>query len=100
MSLITARSVSAAVVVAAVLASASAGAQEGATTPATQADPATAPKAECIGQLDRAQSLQTARKFREARASYVACSAAACPDVLREDCSRSLVELEGAMPTV
>ena len=104
MSLIHARSVSAALVVAAVLASATAGAQA---VPAPVAPTAaggeasnSAPKAECVSQLDRAQSLQTARKLKDARASYLACSAAACPDVLREDCSRSLVELEAAIPTV
>ncbi len=90
MSLIAART--GALAAALVLASATAGADETAS--------AVAPKAECVSQLDRAQSLHTARKFREARASYLACSAAACPDVLREDCSKSLVELDGTMPTV
>lgn len=108
MSLI-ARSASAALVAAAVLVSASAGAQEApAPAPATTAPAApqsaetasAAPKAECVGQLDRAQSLQTARKLRDARASYVACSAAACPELVREDCSKSLVELDSAIPTV
>jgi hypothetical protein len=108
MSLI-ARSTSAALVVAALLASASAGAQEAPATaaPAAAAPAASsaevtgaAPKAECVGQLDRAQSLQTARKLREARASYVSCSAVACPELVREDCSRSLVELDATIPTV
>ncbi len=89
MSLI-ARPASAALVAAALLASASAGAQE---APA-------APKAECVSHLDRAQSLQSARKLRDARASYVACAAAACPELVREDCSKSLVELDSSIPTV
>jgi hypothetical protein len=99
------RSTSAALVAAALLVSASAGAQEAA-APATTPAPATtenasaAPKAECVGQLDRAQSLQTARKLRDARASYVACAAAACPELVREDCSKSLVDLDSAIPTV
>ena len=101
MSLI-ARSASAALVAAALLVTASAGAQE-ASAPAT-ADvapaAAAAPKAECVGQLDRAQSLQSARKLRDARASYLACSAAACPELVREDCSKSLVDLDGTIPTV
>ena len=79
------------------LASATAGADEAA-APSDSA--AMAPKAECVSQLDRAQSLQTARKLREARTSYLACSAPTCPELLREDCSRSLVELDGTIPTV
>lgn len=80
-----------------VLASATAGADESAPAPEGAAP---APKAECVSQLDRAQSLQTARKLRGARASYLACSAPACPELLREDCSKSLVELDGTIPTV
>ena len=76
---------------AAILVAASAGAQE---------DASPAPKAECVSQLDKAQSMQTARKLQEARVSYLACSASACPELVREDCTRSLVELERAMPTV
>jgi hypothetical protein len=92
---LNARSASAALFAAALLVSASAAAQE------APVDTASAePKAECVGQLDRAQSLQTARKLRDARASYVACSAATCPELVREDCSKSLVELDSAMPTI
>jgi hypothetical protein len=80
---------SAALVAAAVLAPLSAGAQESAV-----------PKAECVSLLDRAQSMQTERKLLHARASYLACSAPVCPELVREDCARSLVELERAMPTV
>jgi hypothetical protein len=92
-----ARSFSAALGVATVLASASAGAQE-ASGPVPAAD--AAPKAECVSQLDRAQSLQSARKLRDARSSYLACSAPSCPELVREDCTRSLVELDSALPTV
>jgi hypothetical protein len=111
MSLI-ARSASAGLVAAALLVTASAGAQEAsapASAPATAPAPATAdaapaapaaPKAECVSQLDRAQSLQSARKLRDARASYLACSVAACPELVREDCSKSLVDLDGTIPTV
>lgn len=98
MSLSSARFVSAALVAAALLASASAGAQE---SPAARVEgPAADAKAECVSRLDRAQSLQSARKLREARASYLACSEAACPELVREDCSRSLVALDATMPTV
>jgi hypothetical protein len=97
MSLISARMLPVALAAASLFASATAAADESA-VPAESA--ANAPKAECISQLDRAQSLQTARKLREARTSYLACSAAACPELLREDCARSLVELDGTIPTV
>lgn len=57
-------------------------------------------KAECVSQFGRAQSMQTARKLQEARTSFLACSTAACPELVREDCTRSLVELQRALPTV
>ena len=97
MSLISARKLSSALAAATLFASVTAAADE---SPVATESAANAPKAECVAQLDRAQSLHTARKMRDARASYLACSAAACPEVLREDCSRSLVALDGAIPTV
>ena len=75
---------------AALFASASAGAQE----------VTASAKAECVNQFDRAQSMQSARKLQEARTSLLACSAVACPELVREDCTRSLVELQRALPTV
>jgi hypothetical protein len=99
MSLI-ARCTSAALLGAVVLGSASAGAQEDPAPPSAASELAPTPKAECVGQLDRAQSLQTARKLRDARASYVSCSAVTCPELVREDCSKSLVELDAAMPSI
>ncbi|HSO31424.1 MAG TPA: hypothetical protein VLT33_02880 [Labilithrix sp.] len=83
---------SAALAAAALLAPATAGAQDNAATPT--------PKAECVSQFDRAQSMQTARKLQEARASFLACASPSCPDLIREDCTRSLVELQRALPTV
>jgi len=56
-------------------------------------------KAACVASLDRAQSLQGTKKLREARSSLVACSSEACPGLVREDCARSLVSLDGAMPS-
>jgi hypothetical protein len=88
--LILSHAVSAAFVAAALLASASAGAQDGAPLS----------KGECVGELDRAQSMQTTHKLREARTSYLSCAAPSCPALVREDCTRSLVEIERAMPTV
>jgi hypothetical protein len=91
MSLISSRALAGLLGAAVLFASASAAAQEVAST---------TPKAECVNQFDRAQSLQTARKLQEARTSFLACSAAACPDLVREDCTRSLVDLQRALPTV
>ncbi len=62
--------------------------------------PAPKSKAECVAALDRAQSMQSTRKLRDARASYLACSADACPELVREDCARSLVALDATIPTV
>ncbi|MDB4994374.1 MAG: hypothetical protein JWM74_1806 [Myxococcaceae bacterium] len=84
-----------------------AGAQESVpapTPPATAPAPTTAaPDAEksaCVAGLDRAQSLEASKKLREARASYLTCSAENCPALVREDCARSLVALDAALPSV
>jgi len=76
------------------------GTGETAATPRAGDASVTVDKAECVRSLDRAQSLQSQRKLRAARASYLACSAPSCPDLVREDCTRSLVGLDAAMPTV
>lgn len=68
--------------------------------PAAAAEEASADKLACVAALDAAQSMQSAHKMKDARASYVACSSEACPGVVREDCARSLVELDAAMPSV
>jgi hypothetical protein len=68
--------------------------------PPPDAAPSPAPKAACISQLDRAQLLQSAHKLQGARLAYLACSAPACPELVREDCARSLVELAAMVPTV
>lgn len=60
---------------------------------------ASSAKAACVESLDKAQSQQGARKLRDARSSYMTCSSEMCPAVVREDCARSLVDLEAAMPT-
>ena len=93
----SARSLASALAAALALASATAAAD----APASPTESgASAPKAECVAQLDRAQSREAARQLQQARASYLACSAPACPELLREDCSRSLVELDRSIPTV
>lgn len=57
-------------------------------------------KAACVASLDRAQSLTSARRLKSARAELVSCSAESCPDVVREDCARSLLALDATLPTV
>lgn len=64
------------------------------------ADEANDKKVACVGALDNAQSLQSARKLKEARASFVACSNETCPGVVREDCAKSLLELDQTVPSV
>jgi hypothetical protein len=64
------------------------------------AGPTTPDKSACVARLDRAQSLEASKKLREARASYLACSAEGCPELVREDCARSLVALDAALPSV
>lgn len=88
--------VSGSALVAVVFASASASAQD----TNVSGPPAPVSKAECVASLDKAQSLQTARKLKDARASYLACSADSCPDLVREDCAKSLLQLDSTIPTV
>lgn len=57
-------------------------------------------KAACVAALDEAQASRAARKLRGARASYVTCSHEACPDMLRDDCSKGLREVDEAIPTL
>jgi hypothetical protein len=56
-------------------------------------------KAACVATLDRAQALQSARKLRDARVSFLSCSSDACPELVREDCARSVAAVDGAMPS-
>lgn len=63
------------------------------------ADDAHPDKATCVAKLDEAQSLSSEKRLKDARSSLVVCSSEACPDVVREDCARTLVELESSMPT-
>lgn len=67
--------------------------------PARAEGRSTQDKAACVAAHERAQSMQSTQKWRAARESWLACSSEACPDVLREDCARSLGELDAAMPS-
>jgi hypothetical protein len=57
-------------------------------------------KAACVAALDKAQASRAGRKLLEARASYVTCSHEACPDMVRDDCSKGLREVDEALPTL
>jgi hypothetical protein len=54
----------------------------------------------CIAELDKAQVSRANRKLVDARASYVACSHETCPEMLRDDCSKGLREVDEALPTL
>jgi hypothetical protein len=64
------------------------------------ADEVSDTKVACVSALDDAQSQKSSRRLRDARASFVACSSEACPGVVREDCARSLLELDQNIPSV
>ena len=57
-------------------------------------------KAACVAALDKAQVSRAGRKLLESRASYVMCSHEACPDMVRDDCSKGLREVDEALPTL
>lgn len=57
-------------------------------------------KAFCVTNVDRAQSLQTARKLKAAREAWVSCASEACPELVREDCAKSLEKLDATMPSI
>lgn len=57
-------------------------------------------KAACVAALDKAQASRAGRKLLESRASYVTCSHEACPDMIRDDCSKGLREVDEALPTL
>jgi len=68
---------------------------------APKADPAAAArKAECVASLDKAQASRAGRKLTNARSSYVTCSHEQCPDMIREDCTKGLREVDEALPSI
>jgi hypothetical protein len=69
--------------------------------PSAKPDPAiAAKKAECVAALDKAQASKASRKLVDARANYVTCSHEACPDMIREDCSKGLREVDESIPSI
>ena len=57
-------------------------------------------KLACVQAADTAQDHRTAGRLKEARTSLHACARAACPALVRGDCTRWLSEVEASMPTI
>jgi hypothetical protein len=57
-------------------------------------------KMACISANDSAQDLRRAGKLREAREKLVLCGSTSCPELVRQDCSQRLAEVDGVMPSI
>jgi len=57
-------------------------------------------KDRCIAASERAQELRRISKLQEARILVGLCMDAACPGPVMEDCTRLLVDVDAAMPTI
>lgn len=68
--------------------------------PQASRESAPADKASCVAALDRAQKSESEKKLQRARADFVACASEACPTAVREDCAKSLLAVDTALPTV
>jgi hypothetical protein len=55
---------------------------------------------QCVSASEDGQLAKIKGRLRVAREKLLACSAAACPKVVRQDCSASLEEVDKAMPSV
>ncbi len=54
----------------------------------------------CLTSAEHAQALRRGGELRQARAQFISCSAAACPNAVRADCTRWLGEVDAALPSV
>jgi hypothetical protein len=61
---------------------------------------ADATKAQCVDANERGQDLRRAGRFSAARQELARCSDPACPQILRDDCTVRLDELEKGQPTI
>lgn len=66
----------------------------------TSASPARADNEACLAAYTDNQRLRKSGKLIEARAALTTCVEEACPDLVRQDCTLWLDELEAALPTV
>jgi hypothetical protein len=70
------------------------------TPPPETATDATSEVTVCVQAAEEAQSLRSAHKLLAARARFLACAQAACPAVVRSDCSVWLTDVERLLPSV
>jgi hypothetical protein len=64
---------------------------------ARSADPTTA---DCLNANERALAYRRSHKLRDARAQFLVCAAGTCPADVRNECSRRVVEVNAAIPTI
>ncbi|MBX3229070.1 MAG: PEGA domain-containing protein [Labilithrix sp.] len=57
-------------------------------------------KAQCISANEEGDALKKRGSLRAARASFLKCTNAACPRLVRDDCNLRVTELEAAIPTI
>ncbi|MRG96594.1 hypothetical protein [Polyangium spumosum] len=69
-------------------------------TQAEAAPPDQARKAACAAAFEEGQELEKAGRLVEARGKFVACSAADCPAVVRDECTTMLPRVESSLPTI
>lgn len=69
----------------------------GIAAPAYAANPT---KAQCIAANEKADSQRKSGSLRAARASYLVCANPTCPKLVRDDCNKSIPDIESAIPTV
>jgi hypothetical protein len=56
--------------------------------------------ASCVAAADRGQVERDARTFSAARASFLECADAACPEAVRKECTRWLSDVEARLPSI
>lgn len=61
---------------------------------------AKAEKERCIVANETAGRLKNERKLVDAKAQFMSCAAATCPQMIRDDCTASLADLEKKVPSV
>jgi hypothetical protein len=64
---------------------------------ARAADPTTA---ECLAANEASLSARSQQKLREARSKLLVCASRSCPADVRDECTRGVNELNGALPTI
>lgn len=64
---------------------------------AKAADPTTA---QCLAASESSLALRNQHKLRDARAQLLICSAASCPEEIRDECVHRMGEIKTAMPTI